>query len=260
MLIPGITCRFETNIPPHMSIDKPEAILYPAVMDMNSIKFDEKGLVPAIAQEEATGEVLMLAYMNKESLGKTLATGKAYYYSRSREKLWLKGETSGNLQEVHSISYDCDCDTLLLKIHQTGVACHTGERSCFYRNMEGLKSEDSKPEGANTVTDGAEVITSLYKVILERKGRQDNAKSYVASLNAKGTEKIAEKIAEESVELIEAALEKDNKEVVYELCDLWFHTLVLLGHKDIDLGEVFSELARRFGTSGIEEKNSRTKK
>lgn len=221
-------------------------------MDINSIKFDDRGLIPAIAQEEATGEVLMLAYMNKESLEKTLATGKAYYYSRSRKKLWLKGETSGNLQEVHSISYDCDCDTLLLKIHQTGVACHTGERSCFYRTMEGLGKEASKPVGA-------EVITALYKVLLERKGAAGNEKSYVASLYAKGTDKIAEKIAEESAELIEAAREKDNKEIVYELCDLWFHTLVMLGHKDIDISEVFTELARRFGTSGIEEKASRGK-
>ncbi len=223
-------------------------------MDINSIKFDEKGLVPAIAQEEATGEVLMLAYMNKESLSKTIATGKAYYYSRSRRELWLKGGTSGNLQAVHSIIYDCDCDALLLKIHQSGVACHTGQRSCFYREIE-------VPGSAETPTPtGAEVITSLYKVLLERKGRKDDAKSYVASLYAKGTEKIADKIAEESNELIEAALEKDDKEVVYELCDLWFHTLVMLGHKDIDIGEVFSELARRFGRSGIEEKESRKKK
>lgn len=234
------------------AIDKAQAILYPALMDINSIKFNEQGLVPAIAQEEATGEVLMLAYMNKESLTKTLETGKAYYYSRSREKLWLKGETSGNTQEVHSIRYDCDCDTLLLKIHQSGVACHTGERSCFYRNMAGLEGEAVAPTGAD-------IITSLYKVILERKGKTDNKNSYVASLYAKGTEKIAEKITEESSEFIEAALEKDNREIVYELCDLWFHTLVMLGHKDIDLGQVFAELARRFGTSGIEEKKSRNK-
>ncbi|VAV84454.1 Phosphoribosyl-AMP cyclohydrolase / Phosphoribosyl-ATP pyrophosphatase [hydrothermal vent metagenome] len=222
-------------------------------MDIEQIKFDEKGLIPAIAQEEATGEVLMLAYMNKESLKKTIATGKAYYYSRSRQELWLKGGTSGNLQEVHSIRYDCDCDTLLLKIHQNGVACHTGERSCFYRKMAGLdNAETSAPTGA-------EVITSLYKVLLERKGQTDDAKSYVASLYAKGTEKIADKIAEESGELIEAALEKDNKEVVYELCDLWFHTLVMLGHKDVNIGDVYEELARRFGLSGIEEKKSRKK-
>jgi phosphoribosyl-ATP pyrophosphohydrolase/phosphoribosyl-AMP cyclohydrolase len=226
-------------------------------MDIDSIKFNEKGLVPAIAQEEATGEVLMLAYMNKESLTKTLATGKAYYYSRSREKLWLKGETSGNIQQVHSIKYDCDCDTLLLKIHQSGVACHTGERSCFYRSMEGLAGTTSTPAGAEAVKNGAEIITTLYKVLLERKGEPDTSKSYVASLYAKGTEKIAEKIAEESGELVEAALEKDNKEVVYELCDLWFHTLVMLGHKDINIDDVFTELARRFGTSGIEEKESR---
>ncbi len=239
------------------SIDKAEALLYPAWMDINLIKFDEKGLVPAIAQEEATGEVLMLAYMNKESLEKTLATGKAYYFSRSRQELWLKGGTSGNLQEVHSIKYDCDCDTLLLKIHQSGVACHTGKRSCFYREVKNFKG-DTTPAPAT-----AEVITSLYSVILSRKGQTDNEqsneKSYVASLYAKGTDKIAEKIAEESGELIEAAIEKDNKEIVYELCDLWFHTLVMLGHKDIDIGEVFTELGRRFGRSGIEEKASREK-
>ena len=224
------------------------------MINTDSIKFNEKGLVPAIAQEEATGEVLMLAYMNKESLEKTLETGKAYYYSRSREKLWLKGETSGNLQAVHSIRYDCDCDTLLLKIHQTGVACHTGKRSCFYREMEGFENLE------NLAPVNADIITSLFSVILERKGQTEDDSSYVASLYAKGTEKIAEKIAEESGELIEAALKKDDKEVVYELCDLWFHTLVMLGHKDINIGEVYSELARRFGRSGIEEKASRKKK
>ena len=218
-------------------------------IDIGEIKFDERGLVPAIAQEAATGEVLMLAYMNREALDKTLSTGRAHYWSRSRESLWLKGETSGHFQLVSAVYYDCDADTLLIKISQTGVACHTGARSCFFRRLD-----DGGPLKA-----GPEVVGSLFEVLKERKGA-DPATSYVASLYSKGRAGILEKVVEESGEFVEAAETGKRKEIVHEFADLLFHGLVLLGNEDIEVDELFEELSRRAGTSGLEEKASRKKK
>ncbi len=218
-------------------------------MDLDYIKFNGEGLVPAIAQDANTGEVLMLAYMNKEALSLTLSTGRAHYWSRSRRSLWLKGDTSGNYQNVKSVLYDCDGDTILLLVEPLGPACHTGERTCFYRALDG---KGAKPTGPR-------VLTELYSIIKERK-RAEPDKSYVASLYAKGLPKILEKVAEESAELIEAAREKGNDDVVYEFCDLLFHSMVLLSNEGIEMDEAYTELARRFGISGIEEKESRGKK
>jgi phosphoribosyl-ATP pyrophosphohydrolase/phosphoribosyl-AMP cyclohydrolase len=229
-------------------------------MDRTEIRFDEKGLVPAVAQEATTGEVLMVAYMNREALIKTLSTGRAHYWSRSRKKLWMKGETSGNYQEVEAVYYDCDNDTVLLKVVQTGVACHTGERTCFFRRLDKGKEERPVPPPLPPVpTEGPGIIKELYRVIRERKGASPES-SYVASLYEKGPEKILEKVQEESGELIEAARGDDKEAIVGELCDLWFHTMVLLGEKDIAMSEVFGELKKRFGRSGIEEKESRKKR
>lgn len=218
-------------------------------VNLSEIKFNDKGLVPAIAQDINTSEVLMMAYMNREAVEKTLSTGRAHYYSRSRGKLWLKGETSGNFQVVSGIYYDCDGDTLLLMVDPKGPACHTGERICFFRRLG---------EGVIPAPAGPSVLKALYKILGERK-KEEPGKSYVASLYSKGLPKILEKVKEESEELIEAAKVKNDKDVVYELCDLWFHTLVLLSYKGIGVDEVFKELARRFGKSGIEEKESRGK-
>ena len=216
---------------------------------LSEIKFDDKGLVPAVAQEATTGEVLMVAWMNKAAVEKTLGTGKAHYWSRSRGELWQKGETSGNVQDVREVLYDCDGDTLLLKVDQTGVACHTGERNCFFKRLD---------TGSGKSAD-AGVIGEVFKVISERKGA-DPEESYVASLYEKGLSKILEKVTEESGELVEAAREGDRGEVVREAADLIFHLLVTLAHKDIEASEVFGELRRRFGTSGLKEKASRKNK
>ncbi|HBG47226.1 MAG TPA: bifunctional phosphoribosyl-AMP cyclohydrolase/phosphoribosyl-ATP pyrophosphatase [Deltaproteobacteria bacterium] len=217
-----------------------------SAFDISSVKFNESGLVPAIAQDSRTFEVLMMAWMNREALEKTLSTGKAHYFSRSRGSLWLKGETSGNLQEVSSVRYDCDGDTLLLLVEPMGAACHTGQRSCFYRSIGG---GEVKPAGPA-------VLSELSKVLEERK-KADPSKSYVASLYSKGLTRILDKIEEESGELIEAANVKENEQVLYEFCDLLFHSLVLLSHKGISMDEVYGELARRFGISGLSEKESR---
>ncbi len=224
-------------------------------MEINNIKFDEKGLVPAIAQDADTREVLTLAYMNREALEKTLSTGKVHYFSRSRNKLWLKGETSGNFQDVISVHYDCDGDAVLVLVDPLGPACHTGERTCFYRTLTPLTPLSGEPGKAR----GAGVIKELFDVIKKRKAFSPE-KSYVASLYAKGLPKILEKVEEESGELVEAAREKGDKDVICELSDLWFHTMVLLANEGIEIEEIFKELGRRFGKSGIEEKESRGKK
>ncbi len=217
------------------------------MVDTGNIKFNEQGLVPAITQDWLTGEVLMLAYMNREALEKTIETGRVHYYSRSRKTLWLKGETSGNFQELVSIHYDCDGDSLLVRVKQTGNACHTGKRSCFFTPLV-----EREP------LTGVEIIARLFNTIKERKGASAE-KSYTASLYEKGLPKIAEKIYEEASELIVAAKKEGREQVVHEMCDLWYHTLVLLGYKDVGLEEVLGELARRFGTSGIEEKKNRNR-
>lgn len=223
---------------------------------LNEIKFDEKGLVPAIAQDYKTGEVLMMAYMDREAVEKTLSSGKAHYFSRSRNKLWLKGETSGHFQHIKGIYYDCDVDTILLKVEQVGAACHTGERSCFYREIE---TPFKNIETPRREVSGAPILDSVYEVILERK-KNPGERSYVSSLFSKGTDSILKKIGEEASELLISGKGGKREEVVYEMADLWFHSLVLLGQMDIAPEEVYGELQRRFGTSGIEEKEGRSKK
>ncbi len=246
--------------------------------NINIIKFDERGLVPAIIQEYSTGMVLMMAYMNKEALERTISTGKAHYFSRSRNKLWLKGETSGNFQEIKAIYYDCDEDTILLSVHQTGVACHTGEKSCFFRRLVeerqgqriadcGLQIADLKSKIRNRqlkIKEGqgsekTKILSDLFETIKSRK-TSSVEKSYVASLYSKGKGKILEKIREESAELVDAAEKGIKKEIIHETADLLFHNLVLLGAMDIELEDVMNELNRRTGVSGIAEKAARSKK
>lgn len=194
------------------------------------IKYNQEGLIPAIAQDIATGEVLMLAYMNEEAVKLTLEKRVAHYYSRSRKKLWLKGETSGNIQEVKGFYYDCDGDTILLKVNQTGVACHTGEYSCFFNKVEG--AEDYK----NTLAD-------LYKVILDRKANPIEG-SYTNYLFEKGIDKILKKVGEESAEVIIGA-KNNQEELIYESSDLIYHLLVLLVNEGVTLGDIYEELTKR---------------
>ncbi|MGB9736119.1 MAG: bifunctional phosphoribosyl-AMP cyclohydrolase/phosphoribosyl-ATP diphosphatase HisIE [bacterium] len=225
---------------------------------IKTIKFDERGLVPAIAQDYITNDVLMLAYMNEEALRRTLLTHRVHYYSRSRKTLWLKGETSGHFQYVKSIFYDCDADAILIKVEQIGVACHTGHRSCFFSEfIEGkIIDVESQPKAA---PQNARILDALYDVILQRKYNPPE-KSYVHSLMEKGIDAINAKILEEAGEVVEAGKEKKDVDVIYESADLIFHLFVLLGYKGIAVTDVYRELARRFGISGIDEKASREKK
>lgn len=213
-------------------------------IDISMIKFDEKGLVPAVVQEE-NGQVLMLAYMNKESLQKTIMTGYTWFYSRSRSKLWNKGEESGNKQQVKEISYDCDGDTLLVKVHQTGVACHTGTYTCF----SGRKLVEGEEKGVMVVQPEAQVslatvLNDLYAVIEDRQLNPVEG-SYTNYLFEKGQDKILKKVGEEAVETVIASKNNSQKEVLYEMGDLWYHCLVLLAYHKLTPDQLLNELMSR---------------
>ncbi len=201
-------------------------------MNIENIKFDEKGLVPAIVQDYYTKEVLTLAYMNRESLEITLKEKKTCFYSRSRQELWLKGETSGNYQHVVSIKYDCDGDALLIEVTKDGPACHTGEESCFYNSL--FESEDYSGFTAE----------KLYKLIEERK-TNPSEKSYTSYLFEKGIDKILKKVGEEATEVIIGAKNNDNEELKYEIADLYYHTLVLMIEQGLTIQDIKEELAKR---------------
>ena len=221
-------------------------------MDIKNLKYDSNGLIPAIIQDWKNGDVLMLAYMNEESLKKTIETGNTHFWSRSRNKLWKKGETSGNEQIVKEISYDCDNDTLLVKVEQKGVACHTGNRSCFYSKLTQVVIP-SEARNLEVETFSGNVIDKIYEVILDRK-RNLRESSYVSSLFKSGRDKILKKIGEEASEVVIGSKNDKKEEIIYEIADLWFHTLVLLGYHDISPEDIYKELQKRFGKSGIKDK------
>lgn len=204
---------------------------------MDKLKYDDNGLIPAVVQDYATGEVLMLAYMNREALNKTIETGNSWFFSRSRNRLWQKGETSGNVQKVISISIDCDMDTLLLLVNQRGVACHTGNMSCFYRDIRGKK--DDAPFKADNI------LRRLYSLIGER-ARTPKEGSYTNYLLQEGIDKTLKKVGEEASEVIIGAKNPGKRETIYEIADLLYHVTVLMYQKDIGYDEVFRELTSRY--------------
>jgi len=213
---------------------------------LKEVKFNDEGLVPAIIQDTETGEVLMLAYMNKEALHKTITVGRTVFWSRSRNRLWLKGETSGNYQQVREIRLDCDGDTLLIEVEQTGVACHTGEKSCFFRQIEEgqlKKTETGKPIWTREAS--AAILQRLFEVVLDRK-QNPKTGSYTCALFDGGREKMLKKIGEEASEVIIAAMDEDRPQIIYESADLIYHLLVVLGFHDIPLEAVYEELERRY--------------
>ena len=200
---------------------------------LDKVDFDNRGLVPAILQDIYTGEVLMLAYMNKESINKTVETGRATFYSRSREELWLKGETSGNYQEVKEISLDCDGDSILLKVEPAGPACHTGNKSCFYREF--YRDAD---------VSGWEIIYKLEDIIKSRKiNLPEN--SYTTSLFKAGNKKIGQKVGEEAVETVIAALAEPER-LAEETADLIYHLIVLLVDSGLSIKDIQKELIARY--------------
>jgi phosphoribosyl-AMP cyclohydrolase / phosphoribosyl-ATP pyrophosphohydrolase len=211
--------------------------------DYSVLRFNEQGLIPAIVQDVATGRVLMLAYMNREALERTLATGLVHYWSRSRAQLWQKGETSGHIQHLRNLRYDCDADTLLVIVEQEGAACHTGEPSCFFQRF----AETSEPMQLPV---SAGLLQQIYAVVQERKRRAPQ-ESYVASLMARGQDHVLKKVIEEAAEVLMASKDGRREAIVYEMADLWFHAIVALGWHDISPQEVLQELQRRFGKSGL---------
>ena len=199
---------------------------------IKGLKFDDKGLIPVVVQDYVTHEVLTLAYMNEESLGITLKEGRTCFYSRSRKCLWRKGETSGNVQEVISITTDCDGDALVVQVKKAGPACHTGEESCFFSEV--YRDENNNPFS----------LAGLMDVI---EGRKQNPKegSYTTYLFEKGLEKILKKVGEECTEVLIGGAKRDKEETVYEIGDLTYHVLTLMVEMGISLEDVTRELARR---------------
>ncbi len=220
---------------------------------VNRVDWEKSELLPVIVQDVVNNEVLMMAYMNKEALSLSLSTKIAHYFSRSKQRIWKKGESSGHTQTIHSFSLDCDNDTLLIKVTQEGVACHTGRRSCFFTELESGES-NSEVEVDTTAAYG--VMDTLYHTIQERKNA-DPSSSWTAKLMSKGDNTILKKVVEESGEFCFAYKDNDESEMIYEAADLTYHMLVALAVKNISPDRIKQELARRFDMSGIVEKNSR---
>jgi len=206
--------------------------------NFSALKF-VNGLIPAVIQDYKKKDILMVAYMNRESLQKTLETGETHFYSRSRKQLWHKGETSGHIQKVKTLYADCDGDTLLVKVEQVAVACHTGKRSCFFTEML--------------------IAKTLYETILERKKTLSSA-SYTSTLFKGGIDFILKKVCEEAGEFTISAKNKNKKAIIHETADLIYHLLVALCYHNITLEQIENELSQRSGQSGIVEKKSRKKK
>lgn len=233
-------------------------------MALSGIRYDERGLVPVVVQEDGTGAVLMLAYANEEALNRTLTTGRVWFWSRSRGELWQKGETSGSHLLVRSVRYDCDGDAVLVTAEATGPACHTGQHSCFYRPLTPPQVDTATPAQADTAgfqrspaapppSDGGHrpagschVLAEVYETIRERKANPPPG-SYVAGLLRQGRDGVLRKVSEEATEVLLAAKDGDGSALVHEIADLWFHTLVLMGMEGIEPARVFAELAARRG-------------
>ncbi len=214
-------------------------------------QFDDRGLVPCVVQDAERGTVLMVAWMNAEALKLTRETGVVHFWSRSRQSLWKKGETSGNTLALVELRIDCDNDTVLARVRPAGPTCHTGTTTCFFHRDDGPDDD-----GVPAVT----VLEQLDRVLQSRRDSSSGEKSYTKSLLDKGMPKILEKIAEESGELAAELPAGDDAKVIYETADLFFHVMVGLTARKIPIERVLEELGRRFGTSGHTEKASRPKK
>lgn len=220
---------------------------------IDSIKFDKNGLVPAIVQDSSNGRVLMLAYMNSDALQKTIDTGYTHFFSRSRNSIWKKGETSGHVQKVVSISPDCDNDALLIKVEQHVAACHTGHYSCFFTEVgiDGSAGHEKKVFDPGKVYDpekgyqvNAGILKELYDIIVERK-RSPKEGSYTCYLFEKGLDKILKKVGEECTEVVIAAKNQSHEQLVYEIADLVYHVFVLMVDCGLQPEDIYRELKKR---------------
>ena len=208
---------------------------YESLLDFSDFKLNSDGMIPVIAQDYKTGEVLMMAYMNEEAFNATIKTGRMTYWSRSRNELWCKGDTSGHYQFVKSLTIDCDNDTLLAKVHQIGAACHTGNRSCFFTTIMHKEYNDSNP---------FTVFEDVYRTIKDRKEHPKEG-SYTNYLFDKGIDKILKKCGEEATEMVIAAKNPDAEELKYEISDFLYHMMVLMAECGVDWDDIVKELANR---------------
>jgi len=215
------------------------------MIDISKLKFDENGLIPAVIVDAETGKVLMLAYMNEESLRISIKEGKTCFWSRSRKKLWRKGETSGNVQNILCIKTDCDEDSLVVTVRKEGPACHTGTDSCFFKEVFYVEPEFVRP-GERLVEGVKENFTldTLFDIIEDRKKNRKPG-SYTTYLFDKGLDKILKKVGEESTEVIIAAKDGDKRETIYEVADLTYHLMVLMMEMGISPDDIKAELSKR---------------
>jgi phosphoribosyl-ATP pyrophosphohydrolase/phosphoribosyl-AMP cyclohydrolase len=228
-----------------VSADQGNTAALPLTQALDEIRWDEQGLAPAVVQDAASKDVLMMAYMNKESLRKTVETGDAWFWSRSRTELWHKGATSGHYQKVRSIRYDCDADTLLLQVQPLGPACHNGSYSCFtgaIATQEGQSATDSESKAAGG--DRFAILSELESVIAQRDAERPTG-AYTTYLFEQGIDKILKKVGEETAEVIIAAKNRNNDELRYEASDLIFHLFVLLREAKLPLDDLMRELESR---------------
>lgn len=209
-------------------------------------KFDDQGLLPAVIQDWLDGTVLMLGYMNQAAIAKTLDTKSVHFWSRSRNTLWEKGETSGNKLQVKELFIDCDHDTILVKAQPAGPTCHTGERACFFTRLD--EQGGINPQKTQDASGG--ILEGVLKTILDRRANPQPG-SYTTKLFEGGHDKILKKVAEEAGEVLLASKGGKRDEIVYEIADLFFHTLMVLGYHDVPLHDIYRELGNRFGKSGL---------
>jgi phosphoribosyl-ATP pyrophosphohydrolase/phosphoribosyl-AMP cyclohydrolase len=210
------------------------------------LKFDERGLIPVVVQDWRDGSVLMLGFMNQAALAKTLESGSVHFWSRSRQKLWEKGETSGHRLVVKELFLDCDADTLLMKAEPVGPTCHTGQQACFFTRVH--------PDGsleARTAADASGGILERIAETIRARRSAASSDSYVATLLQGGADRILKKVVEEAGEVVLASKDNKSEAIIREVADLLFHTLVVLGYHHIPLAEVYQQLAARFGKSGL---------
>lgn len=222
----------------------------------NRIDWEKSPLIPVVVQDHKSGAVLMLGFMNQEALNLSFQSGFLHYFSRTKNRIWKKGEQSGHTQKIMEIFLDCDNDTLLAKVIQNGVVCHSGRESCFFQKIDLENASIKNISEPQDMSEKYNLIDILYHTLQERKNQSPQT-SYTASLYAKGDNTICKKIAEEAAELTFALKDNQKEEIIYECSDLIYHILVGLSYKNISPDLIFSELKRRFGISGIDEKNSR---
>jgi phosphoribosyl-ATP pyrophosphohydrolase/phosphoribosyl-AMP cyclohydrolase len=204
-------------------------------MNVDELNFSMGGLLPVVVQHHTSGEVLMVGFANPEAVQKTVSTGHAWFYSRSRQRLWEKGETSGHYLDIRGVRADCDADALVYLCEPHGPTCHTGAPSCFFQRLDEVPSEETSGEAA----------AHLFATILDRQRNADTSSSYVARLLSEGVDRVAKKVGEEATEVVIAAKNADREEVAREVADLWFHTFLLLAQQGMTPEDVWSVLRSR---------------